>query len=221
MMDMQLIRLVMAGSILVLLAGCGGGGGFEAPVVGVPVSAVQSSSLPPLASAPASAPLATAPVPNTQVTPAPSAPVLSNLPVSSEAGLPAGAPPALVQQVQPRAATQVVASAPAAGVARPALATGLGPSTPQIMAGEWSSTDRNSSSTCRISLAITGGQPGYRASPYGCTSQDLFRVSGWTLRGDDLVLTASGGVQQVLLSPRGPNRFEGIGVSGERFVLWR
>lgn len=210
-MNTRLTLTVVALAGGLVLSGCGVSGG-DAPVVGVPVTSVQSSGLPPLAGA---APAGATPLP---AVPSPSIPA-TNLPQSSQAGLPAGAPPSLL--ATPPAAGTVVASGAVAAPPSPVRATGIGPSTPQIVAGEWNSTDRNASASCRITLTAVAVQGIYRASPYGCTSQDLFRISGWVLRGDELTLVAAGGVSLVSFRPNGPNRFEGLGGSGERFVLWR
>ena len=85
-------------------------------------------------------------------------------------------------------------------------------------AGKWnvSAAGRNCSMTLRAPVA--GGSA--MASTFGCFGSDLMRVSSWSLRGYEVVLTGFG--QQVAsMRVTQPNRMDGKLAEGGAISAWR
>jgi hypothetical protein len=93
--------------------------------------------------------------------------------------------------------------------------------TPQAVPGEWTALDRGGTAQCRLTLEgpASGSPP--RATPSGCVSEELFRVAAWQSRGQDLMLLDNRGAPLIMLRPTGAGRYEGTGLSRERYALWR
>ena len=92
------------------------------------------------------------------------------------------------------------------------------PPAPGAIAGDWSVSEPNGS--CRLTL---GAQPGARGSaqPQGCASAEMTRVAAWQFRGANLMLLDGNGAPLIMLRPGAGGRYEGSGLSRERYAIAR
>lgn len=92
---------------------------------------------------------------------------------------------------------------------------------PEALAGDWTLSDTNPTGGCRITLEVSNSSFGFAAYVFGCTADDVTKVTGWRLRGTSIVLTDSKSAQIVLLKIKDRNRFMGRSSSGRSIVLSR
>ncbi len=131
----------------------------------------------------------------------------------------------------PVATVQTQALPPVGAAPAPATATPAGPApaapaftpmTPQDIPGEWTTSDRQGSTQCRLTLGpVPRGSGPARAETQGCGSDELVRVAGWQSRGVDIMLVDARGAPLILLRPASRNRYEGTGLSREAFTITR
>jgi len=92
---------------------------------------------------------------------------------------------------------------------------------PENFAGDWTISDTNPTGGCRITFEVSKSPFGYPAYVFGCTADDILRVSGWRLRNTSIMLTDDKGAPVVLLKIKDRNHFKGNVSSGRSIVLSR
>jgi hypothetical protein len=92
---------------------------------------------------------------------------------------------------------------------------------PEAYAGDWTISDANPTGGCRITLEVMNSPFGYPAYAFGCTADDLLKITGWRLRNTSIVLTDDKGAPVVSLKIKDKNRFQGRSSSGRSIVLSR
>lgn len=122
----------------------------------------------------------------------------------------------------PSPAASATPAPPTAAAPQVAAAPAFTPMTPQDIAGEWTTSDRQGSAQCRLTLgSVPRGSGPARAEAQGCSSDELVRVAGWQSRGVDIMLVDGRGAPLILLRPTSRNRYEGTGLSREAFTMTR
>lgn len=74
---------------------------------------------------------------------------------------------------------------------------------------------------CKLTLHRPVGRPSGFASSFGCFGSDLGQITGWSLRGYEVVLTGSFDKRQATLRPTARNRLDGTTAGGTRITAWR
>ncbi len=94
--------------------------------------------------------------------------------------------------------------------------------TPSAYAGTWQITDGATGRTCSVDLKSTQIGGSYGAWTRLCSSQELFGVQKWQMRGYDLVLLDAVGQPKATLRATAPNRLDGTtAAGGARISMWR
>ncbi len=92
---------------------------------------------------------------------------------------------------------------------------------PENLAGDWTISSPAMSGDCQLTLEVSKSPYGYPAYVYGCTAEDLQRVTGWRLRSTSILLTDDKSAPVILLKIKNRDRFEGRMPSGSDIVLSR
>jgi len=74
---------------------------------------------------------------------------------------------------------------------------------------------------CDLTLQAPGGRPSGTASTFGCLGTDLGNVTGWSLRGREVILTGLFDKQLAVLRSTGGNRLDGRTPNGSTLTAWR
>ncbi|MCA1299357.1 AprI/Inh family metalloprotease inhibitor [Stappia indica] len=74
---------------------------------------------------------------------------------------------------------------------------------------------------CKLTLNRPVGRPTGYASSFGCFGSDLGQVTGWSLRGYEVVLTGTFDKRQATLHRTAHNRLDGTTAGGTRITAWR
>lgn len=232
----------MTAGLCLALGACSAFQGNEA-VQAVPVTPVEQTKLAPLPPiAPASQARLSPPVAQpaggaVQAPPRPTPPPLPSQtvappPAAGASGVsnpPPPQPPPVQQASQapngliplPPARAPGSLAGPAPAQPSSSLTAPFTPQTPRALSGDWNVHEPARPQGCRLNLASTGIAGVLDAVTQGCASVELTRTAGWQSRGQDLVLLDARAAPIVLFRPAGPNRFEGLGLAGETFVLTR
>lgn len=236
-------HLVGGAPVLLLVGACSIFQGNDT-AQSVPVTPVQQAALAPLPPvAPASQarnagrPGAIPPLPPTQAPLPPQSGQPASLVPSAPAGLPQGAGTPPLPPTPPGGGTagQVAGISPPSplpahapgsiGGAPPsqlqATSPAFTPQTPRALVGEWLVAEPARSVPCRLSLSVSGVAGVLDAATQGCSSIELSRTAAWQSRGEDIVLLDQRAAPIVLFRPVGANRYEGLGLVGEKFILSR
>ncbi|MFK7903199.1 MAG: AprI/Inh family metalloprotease inhibitor [Nitratireductor sp.] len=186
------------------------------PLASAPVTPVTNNSLPPIGTANSSQ---VGVNPNANSVGAP-----TGLGVQQAAQNQA---PVTPQVAQSNTATQVASnqvsapsapstpSAPQAAAPKPSGK----PVTREAVSGTWVVASDNPN--CRMILAFTKWQGGYRAASRKCSSAELGAISAWDVSGKQVVLKDSGGNTVARLFNSGGERYDGTTNSGAPISLSR
>jgi hypothetical protein len=131
---------------------------------------------------------------------------------------PSGAAPLVTGSLPPAPGTP--GTQPASAPAQAAAPQPFTPMTPQAIAGEWTIVEAGAS-RCRLTLAPARAGTPPPAEPSGCSAGEMTRVAAWQSRGQDVMLLDARGAPLILLRPTAADRFEGTGLSRERFAMTR
>lgn len=74
---------------------------------------------------------------------------------------------------------------------------------------------------CKLTLNRPVGRPTGYASSFGCLGSDLGQVTGWSLRGYEVVLTGTFDKRRATLHRTAHNRLDGTTAGGTRITAWR
>lgn len=89
-------------------------------------------------------------------------------------------------------------------------------------AGKWQLTDGKTGKICGVTLDKTELKGNLRASNAGCKTVDLTHISGWQLRGRDIVLVNATGEPIAEMKAASENRLDGgLGPGGPNITMWR
>ncbi|WP_349357889.1 AprI/Inh family metalloprotease inhibitor [Stappia sp.] len=103
--------------------------------------------------------------------------------------------------------------------------SGIAPSAParQPGAGDYAGTWRLdvAGKQCDLTLQAPGGRPSGTATTFGCLGTDLGNVTGWSLRGREVILTGLFDKQLAVLRATGGNRLDGTTPNGSALTAWR
>jgi hypothetical protein len=119
--------------------------------------------------------------------------------------------------VDPNAMGSAVAMLLGAAMSQPAAATA--PLRSADIAGDWQ-VDIDGKQ-CRMSLRPTGAAPTGFASTFGCLGTEMQGVTGWSLRGNEVVLTGMFDKRVAVLGLSGPRRMDGDTDGAATVVAWR
>jgi hypothetical protein len=92
------------------------------------------------------------------------------------------------------------------------------PVTREAMVGAWRVSTEGAN--CQMFMALTRWSTGFRAASRGCPG-DAANVSSWTINGNQVVLSDSGGNRVATLFSSGGDRFDGQTTSGRAISLAR
>jgi hypothetical protein len=92
------------------------------------------------------------------------------------------------------------------------------PVTREAMVGAWRVSTEGAN--CQMFMALTRWSTGFRAASRGCPG-DAANVSSWTINGNQVVLSDSGGNRVATLFSSGSDRFDGQTTSGRAISLAR
>jgi len=92
------------------------------------------------------------------------------------------------------------------------------PVTREAMVGAWRVSTEGAN--CQMFMALTRWSTGFRAASRGCPG-DAANVSSWTINGNQVVLSDSGGNRVATLFSSGSDRFDGQTSSGRAISLAR
>lgn len=132
------------------------------------------------------------------------------------------------QQGFPNASTGVptAPTAPTVNVAAAQTAANAGvtaqtaaPITREAVSGTWQVI--SDSSSCRMILAFTKWQGGYRAATRKCLSPELGSISAWDVKGKQVILMDANGNAIGTLYKSGNERYDGTTKSGAAIVFTR
>lgn len=118
----------------------------------------------------------------------------------------------------PTAPTATVTAA-AASVGDSTTAETAIPVTREAVSGTWQVV--SDSSSCRMILAFTKWQGGYRAATRKCSSPELGKVSAWDVKGKQVILMDASGNAVGRLYGSGKERYDGTTNSGAPIVFTR
>ncbi len=108
-------------------------------------------------------------------------------------------------------------NAPSDGSSIQSVATAA-PVTREAMVGAWKVTTGGSS--CQMFMALTKWTGGFRAASRGCPG-DAANVAAWDVKGQEVVLSDSGGNKVATLFSSGNGSFNGQTTSGAAITLSR
>lgn len=111
-----------------------------------------------------------------------------------------------------------VATAPSANGATTPAAT-MTPITREAVSGTWQVV--SDSSSCRMILAFTKWQGGYRAATRKCSSPEIGSVSAWDIKGKQVILMDANGNAIGKLYKSASERYDGTTNSGASIVFTR
>lgn len=118
----------------------------------------------------------------------------------------------------PTAPSTKVAAAPTAQVTGVTAETAA-PITREAVSGTWQVS--SDSSSCRMILAFTKWQGGYRAATRKCSSPELGSISAWDVKGKQVILMDANGNAIGQLYKSGDQRYDGTTNSGAAIVFIR
>lgn len=93
------------------------------------------------------------------------------------------------------------------------------PITREAVSGTWQVI--SDSSSCRMILAFTKWQGGYRAATRKCSSTELGSISAWDVKGKQVILMDANGNAIAKLYKSGNERYDGTTNSGAAIVFTR
>ena len=93
------------------------------------------------------------------------------------------------------------------------------PLTHEMLQGNWKVA--SDSSSCKVFLPLTRWNGSYRAGSKHCTNPEIGQLSGWDVKGKQVVLLDSGGNRIATLYSSGPERFNGQTASGKPITFFR
>ncbi|MBL1405806.1 MAG: AprI/Inh family metalloprotease inhibitor [Rhizobiales bacterium] len=111
-----------------------------------------------------------------------------------------------------------VATAPTANSASISADTAA-PITRESVSGTWQVV--SDSSSCRMILAFTKWQGGYRAATRKCSSPELGSISAWDIKGKQVILMDANGNSVGKLYKSASERYDGTTKSGAPIVFTR
>lgn len=118
----------------------------------------------------------------------------------------------------PTAPSTNIAAAPAAEASTMTAETAA-PITREAVSGTWQVS--SDSSSCRMILAFTKWQGGYRAATRKCTSPELGSISAWDVKGKQVILMDAKGNAIGQLYRSGKERYDGTTNNGASIVFTR
>lgn len=128
---------------------------------------------------------------------------------------PSGVPTA---PTAPTAPSTNVAAAPTANSATLTAETAA-PITRESVSGTWQVA--SDSSSCRMILAFTKWQGGYRAATRKCSSPEIGSISAWDIKGKQVILMDANGNAVGKLYKSANQRYDGTTNSGAAIVFTR